>query len=67
MKLFRVSATVGRSVNGWWRTRQVPTFVLEREVHGLRTEAEAEAFAEQMLKDLLDDESAAASACAVEI
>lgn len=67
MKLFRICATVGRAVDGRWRTEQVPAFVLEGDVLGILTERDAENYAERMLVELLRDVSAMASACAVEI
>lgn len=65
--LFRVTATVGRTVDGWWRVQQVPTFLLDGDQHGIQTEKDAERFAERMLVSLIgeNDETAQAMTCAV--
>lgn len=51
-RIFRVTACVGRSVHGIWSVQQVPTFLLDANTHGLRTEAEAEAFAKGLLAEV---------------
>lgn len=66
MRLFRLTATVGRSVNGYWRTSQVPTFLLDGDTQGLTSETDAERFAELMLADILGN-GARATASAVEV
>ncbi len=67
MKLFRVCATVGYTTpDGYWRTQQCPTFLLDGEMHGIKTDEEAEQFAERWLKDLYHESQEAqahASAC----
>lgn len=66
MALFRVTACVGQTVDGFWRVKQVPTFLLDGDVHGLLNEREAEAFATRLLTDLAGHgSSASACACAI--
>lgn len=61
MKLYRVQATIGRNVNGWWRTQQVPTFYLDADIHGLRCEIDAENLAVKMLTEIAGEESQASA------
>lgn len=54
-RVFRVTASLVRvTVSGGVSIVQVPAFVLEANVHGLRDERDAVRFAEAMLRDLAD-------------
>jgi hypothetical protein len=69
MMLFRITATLSqKTVDGWTRIQQVPTFILDGDMHGLRTEIEAEAFGRRMLTDMMTAEAEAlASVSAIQI
>jgi hypothetical protein len=53
MKLYRICALTEVELHGWSSTHQIPTFYLDAELHGLRTEGEAEVLARTMIKELI--------------
>lgn len=67
-KLFAVQATLCHEKNGWRSMHQVPTFYLDADIHGLRTEEEAEKLAERMLRGIAGEGAVVGiGVCAVEV
>lgn len=65
MALFRIDATVGRTSEGNDRvTTQIPSFVLEGDIHGVTTTRDAELWVTAMAKALGAE---AVSVCALEM
>lgn len=63
--MFRIVAMFTVQINGWRRTTQVPTFWLSADFHGLRDEIDARRFAELMIMDMVNDDTAQISVDAV--
>lgn len=54
MALFAIQAVRARGHFGFSVIEQVPTFILNGDTHGLLTRVDAERFANNMLRDLID-------------
>lgn len=54
MALFAIQAVRAKAQHGFSVIEQVPTFILDGNLHGLWTRPDAERFANNMLRDLID-------------
>lgn len=55
MSAYAIQANVSVVVDGWTRTRQLPTFYLEKECQGIVNEQHAEAIAYDIINPLRNE------------